>query len=272
MAGSCDFLPLTYGAVSPFRHAQCFLVTGLSREYAKRFFCALRHRQRGESWDIRRVANHDLEKEITGEAFEYLYEVTGGQLHLLRQIVLTSASLDYQTLDVAPPSCVWTKRVVENCIEQFVELHMPEDLQCRMTVREVEREADTFDLLLGVLRRDATTQIEGVQPHMLEVSGLVRRARSGKGSISCEVWRRFLEGYLTDRHVADVYARQHRWPDAWAAYERLPKQEHHRPISGDAAFRLRSVLFDWEDSLLDYVDQGPLSPCGSSSAGGPEIC
>lgn len=257
VAGSCDFVPLTYGSVSPYRHAEKFLVTGLSVEYARRFFCVLRQRQRGENRSIRDVTAQDIKDEITEDAFEHLYEATGGQLHLLRQTVLTSASPTLLLLNKVPPACMWTRRVVEDCISQFIETHMPNDLHCRATLRNIEREPESFDLLLKVLSESAERTILGGQPNTLEVSGLVLRKQNGKGVISCELWRQFLENHLNDKHIADVYVWQRRWANAWMAFERLPRHERPRPIAGEAAVRLRSSLFAWEDSLYDYVDQGP---------------
>lgn len=257
VTGSCDFIPLTYEQLSPFRHAKKIIIIGLSLKYAEKVFCVLRLRQRGENVEIRNVTESDIIREITPKALKYLYDTTGGQMYLLQQIVLTSAQIINNAeskLHLCPKQ--WDKKFVEDHINRFVNIQMQNDLNCRMVVREFVRDPSFFDLILRILKQ-GKQKIKQKTPIKLEVAGIVRRDLQGNGTISCDVWQRFLKLYLTERHIADIYAWQRRWHKAWSLFDKLPEHHRDRPISGNAVFRLRSTLSDWEDSLLDYVSQGP---------------
>ena len=261
VTGSADFIPLTYGQLSPYRHAEQFVLRGTDRDYAARFFCCRRMRQRGEL-----AADPDvppeaivLDREITPKAFDYLYEQTGGCIHLIQEIVVTAARHPY-TLQHFKLGGRWNLQQTRACVKHFVESSMTNDFFCRMALREVEHTPESFELLMQVLR-DGNAPLPGAQPHQLEVSGLLRRERDGTGVVFSPIWLRFLKHLMNGRHEADVYAWQRQWNKAWACYRKLPAAQRFRPVSGHATFRLRSVLSRWRNSFANFVDDGPEAVC-----------
>ncbi|NIA12596.1 MAG: GAF domain-containing protein [Nitrospiraceae bacterium] len=261
VTGSADFIPLTYGQLSPYRHAEQFVLRGTDRDYAARFYCCRRMRQRGELTADPDVPPEqiDLDREITPKAFDYLYEQTGGCIHLIQEIVVTAARHPY-TLQHFELGGRWNLQQTRTCVKSFVESSMQNDFFCRMALREVEHMPESFELLMQVLR-EGKAPLPGAQPHQLEVSGLLRRERDGMAVVFSPIWHRFLKRSVNGRHVADVYAWQRQWDKAWACYRRLPAAQRFRPVSGHATFRLRSVLSRWRNSFAAFVDDGPEAVC-----------
>jgi len=260
VTGSADFVHLTYEQLSPYRHAQKFLVCGLDEKYAAAFFYHRRTRQRGEEKHDEGMApiNINTAQEITPDAFQYLYTQTGGNPHLIQEIIITAARHSHMR---PPPELTgrWNLKQTKACIKNFALTFMPNDYFCRIILREIERLPGAFDLLLEVLGKgDGNVQIpQRKSPHPLEVYGVVRRDKYRKAFIASPLWRCFISTVLTPRHIADVYADQHRWEEAWKQYQALPLEQRDRPLSSHATFRLRSILPSWEDSLVDQVAGGP---------------
>lgn len=259
VTGSADFLPLTYGDMSPYRHAERFLVYGLDKPCAEEFYCRRRIRQRGHIGILRgaRGATVDIRREINKDAFAHLYKETGGNPHLLQEIVVTACRHPY-TLQEFKLYDTWNLEQTKACIDNFRSIFMPSDFYCRMTIKEIEHKNDSFDLLLEVLQKgDSKVTIPSSRPHHLEVCGLIRRDDRHKAYIASPIWRRFLEEELRDQLVADAYAWQHRWEKVWKHYEELSQDQRDRPVSDRATYRLRSVLSAWDDSVMDQVGNGP---------------
>jgi signal transduction histidine kinase len=263
VTGGANFIPLTYEQVSPYRHARGFLLDGLDREWARIFFWRRRMCLRGIGHIPEGLSGQTLavDRLITPEAFDYLYEQTGGSPHLLQEVVLTSARHP-RTLEPAILADCWERHHVGGLIAEYIDTYMPNDYFCRIPLREVERNGAAFDLLREVLEQgDYRVTIPGARPHQLEVCGLVRRDEERRGAIACPIWRSFLERLLAPRYLADAYARQHRWRETWEQYARLPPAQRDRPVSGEERNRLQSVLAHWEDSFVDRIPDGPEAVC-----------
>jgi signal transduction histidine kinase/GAF domain-containing protein len=264
VTGSEDFVHLTYGPNSPYRYARKFLVTGLDEKVAATFYTRLRNRQRGIGANDRGIApvtGEDITREISLDAFDYLYEQTGGDPHLIEEIVVNAARHPHILRSIQLAS-KWEIAHARDCIDAFVNTQMPFDYVSQITLRETERSVETFDGLLAILQGSSPplTPPEG-EPGFLEVSGLIRRTEPGEMTIACPIWKRFLVDSLNPLYSADVYALQLRWKEAWATYESLKEDERDRPVSGLAAFRFRLVLKRWEESVGDWIVDGPDAVC-----------
>jgi signal transduction histidine kinase len=261
VTGETDFLPLTYETTSPYRHATQFLVSGVDRRMAAEFFC---RRRMGQPIGMPLAAGGappELEDQIEPAAFDYLYHQTGGNPHLLQEIIVSAGRYPHplRHADLTRP---WGRREAEKCVGAFLNRFMAEDYSSRRTLRDVERNPEAFDLLLDIVAQgDGRVVIPGLSPHPLEVSGVVYRDEERRAHIACPIWRRFLERLRRRQRLADVYARQHRWDKAWSGYEGAPRRQRDRPISGEPSDRLRSVLSEWQKSLGDYVLAGPAAVC-----------
>jgi signal transduction histidine kinase/GAF domain-containing protein len=255
VTGSCDFIPLTYEQLSPFYHAKKIIIVGMTKEFAKILFYDRRLRLRGEKMpeEFMKPKEKEFEKEITSEGFSYLYKQTGGSPHLIQEIVLATGRHS-SALKSIVVSKRWEKKQIQAYIEHFVEVDMPNDFYCRMAIMEIARQPEAFDLLLKIREEGYGKYKYSLNlPDKLEIAGLIKRDTKGKYSITCPVWHKFLQFFLTPRYIADIYACQHRWENAWKVYRSLPSEQRYRSISGDTVFRLRSVLSAWEDSFLDQA-------------------
>lgn len=261
--GSADFIPLTYGDNSPYRHARKYLVSGMDKDCAANFYYARRQRQQWQDLKEEKVAagSDRLANFIDVEGFDYLYDRTAGMPHFLQEIVVSPVR---HGRDDEPPHLKdkWTRKTVESCVSNYASTFMPNDFFVRMVLREAENDRDNFDLLCQTLDEgDGVIPIEGTSPHVLEVNGLIRRDPLNKAAIACPLLREFLKEYLSRRHRADALATQHRWAQAWKAYSRLPKGMRDRPVSGDPRFRLRHLITDWQDSFMDRAHEGISTVC-----------
>jgi len=264
VTGSEDFIHLTYGSNSPYRYAKKFVINGLDRQLAAAFYVRRRRRQRGENASdrgIEPVTEAELDQEISPDAFQYLYGQTGGDPHLIQEIVVNAARHP-SSLNHLEPRAKWDLGHCQGCTEAFAIAQMPFDFIARTTLREIERVPDRFDRLLSILngRVPGEKPADGA-PDVLEVSGLVRQSAVGAVGIACPIWKEFLQRTLNPRHVADVYAFQGRWKQAWETYRRLHDDQRDRPVSGLSRFRFRLVLDRWEQALSDCVVDGPEAVC-----------
>jgi hypothetical protein len=254
VTGSSDFLDLTASDDSPYRHAEKMLVVGLEKEFGKVFFQRRRRQQRGE--DPYAAEPSEIHEEIQTDAFEYLFAETGGMPHLMHQVIL-SPELTFERSRRARRGVSWTLKQTQQHVKRYTDQLMPHDHFCRTAMREAESSDPVFQTLCGILKKgDGQLRFMVEGPHPLETMGLARRSESGLTSISCPIWRRFLSGQLTPRSIADVYASHHRWHDAWSIYRELRPEQRDRPVSGDARYRLRTVLIDWADSLIESAQLG----------------
>ncbi len=269
VTGSADFIPLTYGELSPYRHAKKFLALGFDRHHAGLFFARRRMCQRGEGGPAPRAGFEDVPvgEYLTDNALNYIHEQTDGNPHLLQQIVITAGQFP-QPPKIENLPKKWLQKEAVIFVEHFMKTHMPDDYYSRLTLREIERLPDAFDLLVNILEQgDGMVRERQVGIHPLEVAALIRRDKTGLASIACPLWREFLKDALSRRRVADVYARQHRWKEAWEHYGKLPKEQRDRSVSGETLFRLRDVQVDWEHSFVDRIVKGSDAVCRQFFAG-----
>jgi hypothetical protein len=230
----------------------------MDNETALDFFC---RRRAGKCSPLPQESNQlpaAERRDIDPDAFEYLYQQTGGQAHFIQEIVVSVMRHPLVLPAVVLAGC-WNRKQVQSLIDAFVNEHMPHDHFSRMVLREVERDIKSYDLLLNVLKGKKPVEVRALTP--LEVQGFIRRDATGKATISCPVWQTFLHRSLTRQRIADEHACQNRWELAWEEYGAIPPAQRDRPVSGDARFRLRSLLRVWSDSLWNLVPQGPEAVC-----------
>lgn len=143
----------------PYQHAHKIVVTKISKNVAAKFFCNRRMWQRGKTHPSDGVDNgiikaeYDIAREINSDAFDVLYNQTDGQPRLIQEIVVTTARHPYM-LKITDGTHPWTHEHVEQCIKHFIENHMHNDYFSRMLLREIQRNADSFDLLLKIFRSE----------------------------------------------------------------------------------------------------------------------
>ncbi len=266
VTGGNDLRHLTYGYNSPYRHARQILMTGLDEVSALAFFCRRRQRQKGLpglDQGLAPVSAEEANQEITSKAFQYLYKQTGGQAHLLQELVLTTARHPYTLSSVELARC-WDLPQCEQCVETFLRVHLGNDYFTRLAMTDIERDPAVFDTLLQILDNgDGYVEMPGDMPDPLELNGVVRRDAFRKAFISCDIWRTFLKKYHSPLHRADVFALQGGWKRAWTAYgdPDAPPLRYSRPIAGVDAENLQVVLSRWASSLLDYIPLGTEAVC-----------
>lgn len=258
VTGSADLIHLVQGQSSPFCHSKSLLIAGMDKATARNFFCHRRERQTcNEIMDEGAgLYTGNVAKWITAPAFNILYKLTNGNPHLIQEIV-TTASRHSTDVNPADLTLQWTERQTRQCIDSFIRTGMRNDHFCRMSIREAERFADTFDVLLNIYRDgDQKIDIPGQGPHPLEAHGLIRRTKKGKGIIASPLWRAYLDTVFTNAYIGDIYASQHRWEEAWQQYQQIDVQMRDRPVASATTFRLRSTLSHWEESLADKASHG----------------
>lgn len=254
VTGSADFVHLTYGPNSPFNHARHILVGPMDRAFARSYFCE--RRAYNFHTTCPGIQCPDACMEITDDAFDYLYEQTGGSAHLIQELIVAVMRHPFNSIRI-PMSRPWTLEQTRQHIHLYRETFMPYDHLLRMTVREIEAEPEAFDLLLAVLQQsEAIIPPPAVhEPCRLEVCGFVR-LHGDRLRIASPMLRDFLLRVLTPRHIGDVLASQGRWEEAWARYRGVPRGRYERSIAGHARFRLVQVLLDWQAHLLNEAHQG----------------
>lgn len=254
VTGSSDFTHLTYGPNSPFNHARHFVIGSMDKEFAHAYFCERRAYTLGLFQTNGRPV--DVCEEIEADAFEFLYEQTGGNSHLLQELIVAVTRHPFNSVKI-PMSRPWTLEETKRHVLHYRDTFMPFDHHLRVTLREIEAERESFDLLLKVLNTpdQVCGLAPGAEPVRLEVCGFVKREGECV-RVSSPMLREFLLRTLTPRHIGDVLASQERWDKAWEQYRLLPRGQHERSISGHPRFRLMQVLLDWQAHLLNQAHEG----------------
>jgi signal transduction histidine kinase len=255
VTGSADFIPLTHTQDSPFHHAEKIILHGMDKQSAREF---VRSRQQ-----LRCTCNSTPENltntlcQITDDAFDYLYEQTRGQPHLMQEILASPYRWPWQFNPIGG----WNRPQMLTAVRDFTRKGMANDLICRATMREIQRDPHAYDYLVKLVHQGGSDK--GVPPgeylDKLEVSGLVIVDEDNNVRIACPAWNSFLRETLTRQMIADEHAFQDRWIDAWKEYEHIPSHLRDRPISGDARFRFRSLITVWKESIWKCVPNGPTS-------------
>ncbi|MBC7816413.1 MAG: GAF domain-containing protein, partial [Planctomycetaceae bacterium] len=254
ITGGRDFVPLTYNANSPYRHAEKFFLQGLDREMTRRFF---RARIAGVSlYEGFAEISTDATPPIDEDALDFLFEQTGGYARFIEEIVLTKGRLT-PLIELNHHSRPWTREYVQELIERFLKEYMRFDQYCRLALRDVERNADAWTKLEQLANNPASgVHISEVQPHLLETSGIACRKNGTTLVFASPMWERFLRTILDQQHRADNYARLGEWDLAWNLYTGLNAADCDRPLDGDERYRLDSVIDAWEDYLVEITTRG----------------
>ena len=253
ITGSQEFVPLTYQENSPFRHARKFFLRGFDRELTRRFFRA-------------RIVGHSLSDGfldapggkntiLTEEALDLLYQKTGGYARFIEEIVLT-ANRPGTAAESTGRNEEWSAERIERLVEKFLKEHVMFEPYCKLSLRDVERDHEAWDLLQTLFFSRQPIKLSSRQPHLLETSGIARRKEGGEVVISSPMWERFLKDLLGPRRRADVYARLGEWETAWELYAQTDASDCDRPLDGEERYMLDRVIGDWTDSLVDYGARG----------------
>jgi len=253
ITGSQEFVPLTYQENSPYRHAVKFFVTGVDRDLTRRFFLA---RVVGKSLpdgfsDIAESESTTL----TDDALDLLHRETGGYARFIEEIVLTAnrpGSVDESALR---PD-IWSAERIQRLVQKFVDEHMIFEPFCKLSLGDVERDLEAWNLLQDMVVQRNPIQVSSVQPHLLEMSGIGRRDDRGTMTVSSPIWERFLTKLMCPRRRADVYARLGEWERAWQLYDEADGSNSDRPLDGEDRYMLDSVIDSWADGLVDFVSCG----------------
>ena len=177
VTGNQEFIPLTYHENSPYRRAVKFFLSGFDRDLTRRFFVA-------------RIVGFSLDKgfdeipadnrvQLDCEALDFLYDQTDGYARFIEELVLTpnrpGPASEGTNLDVP-----WTRQRIEHLIDRFVKEHMAFEPFCKLSLRDVERDADAWELLQRLVDRSPEyVVLSGSQPHLLETSGIAHRDEHG---------------------------------------------------------------------------------------------
>ncbi len=248
VTGSADFTPLTTGPNSPYRHAKLILVSGLDYEHARHFFLERRARLLGDP----------AKAAVSEEVFGCLYEATNGNANLLQELVIAPARHPYYLAPDGSADVYGSRLAAEGMIEHFILNFMRDDQYSIEMVREAERDAESFDLLLRVLEGPGRLTLPG-RPHALEVCGLLVKQTKSVVTFSCPMIENFVRRTVTPRHIADVYVSQRRWDKAVPAYEFMASFHaslKDRPVSGHAQYHLRESILVWKDQMMDEAQWG----------------
>lgn len=256
ITGRSDFIHLSYGSNSPYRHARKFVIYGLDRPWARAFFCRLRMLQSGMEIP-KSILDVPVTDFIDEEGFQELYSQTGGYAHFIQEIGINSVRHSYRD-GYKPLPKQWGIKDVRAIVKRYREMWMTSDNMVRTLVRAVEHIPDAFNHLETLVSKKQPFYDTRNEPAILEVSGIARRYNDGRLELASQLWKDFLKDFLGNREKADAFAWQERWDDVWRLYEEdVEKHEWDRPISGNSRFRLREVINVWRRSLMREVTKGP---------------
>ena len=249
VTGCHDLVPLTFAQNSPYRHARKIVLTGLDRELTRRYFVL---RVQGEPLDQGFLtSNADLVALLSEDALDILYQQTGGYARFIEEVVLT-ASRPGMHGRRPNDGVAWTVAQIENLIDCFVREHLAFDPYCRLSLEEIERDRQSWDTLVALLRKPGKPIIESSSsPLRIETAGIARRNDRGALRLASPMWERYLKRVMTRQHRADVLALQLRWDEAWELYEAIAAADCDRPLDGKPRYYWRRVVRNWEESLID---------------------
>jgi signal transduction histidine kinase len=249
VTGCHDLVPLTYDQNSPYRHARKYFLTGLDRELTRRYFVL---RVRGEPLDQGFLTSDDDSAALLSEdALDVLYQQTAGYARFIEEVVLTASR---PGMHGRRPSdgVAWTVAQIENLIDCFVREHLAFEPYCRLSLEEIERDRQSWDTLVALLRIPAEPiTVPSSSPQRIETAGIARRDDRGVLRLASPMWERYLERVMTREHRADVLALQLRWDEAWELYETIAAADCDRPLDGKPRYYWRRVVRNWEESLID---------------------
>lgn len=254
VSGSQEFVSLTYHANSPYRHATKFFLTGFDRELTHRFY---RARAGGislnEGFDEAALQHCPT---LTAETLDYLYTQTAGYAKFIEELIFT-VKRPSPAVPQAEVAELNSPATIERLIAKFISEHLEFEPYCKMSLRDVQRNADAWEKLQHIVDGGAQSVLLGTtQPHLLETSGIVRRDERGYARIASPMWQRYLSHRLTRRYRGDIYALLGDWPNAWKCFEATRASICDRALDGEERYLLNRVIKSWEDSLLDATTHG----------------
>lgn len=252
VTGTADFVPLTYGSNSPFRDVPQFVIKGMDVDTTGAYVVS---RKLSETLigKMEEFADN-ITQHIDRDALEFLHHCTDGYMHFVQEIIV--AAKRHPVPDTAKQmEDRWSKELVTGLIENYFKHHIETNLFLREVLRAVERHPAGFDTLLRLYESDGAAQdlpplLGTVNEYDLEVSGIVKPKGRGQVVFSSPLWQRYLSKVISPLYVADVYARQKRWEEAWEKYAGLSPEQRDRPATGDGECRWQASVVSWENSFL----------------------
>lgn len=246
ITGSKEFVSLTYGDNSPFRHAKRYFLTGFDKQLS---VCILESRllkdgvQKGLHWNDLAIAGV-----IDDSLANLLYEETRGQLYFIDAI---AKELRQQIGGVGTTSSTADLMAY---LSKAIDGNLMSDQDAQRYLIDVESDERAWDDLIRLTSEDATIKVRSREvPQTLETSGLAVRNDDGDLALSSPLWAKQLRRILKKRRVADVYALQDRWEEAWLRYKRQRAADCYRPMIGPPRIYLNDVIAKWRESLFDLA-------------------
>ena len=190
ITGGGDFKDLAFSKDSPYApHLTRYVSISLSRDWAAAFYMRIRKLQLGEAIPTS-IQAEELKEVDDQEAFDYLYEQTGGNPHFIQEIVLNSIKHSYKEGHLSLRK-VLNLSIMVKIVKRYLKLCMESDFIVRGLVRSVEYNDTAFKQLTQLLKEDTSLSVLGNDPSFLEVAGIARRDISGTLFFSCPLWRNF---------------------------------------------------------------------------------
>jgi signal transduction histidine kinase len=250
VTGNQGFISLTYHENSPYRHAEKIFLQGFDRELTHSYF-----RARAAGVSLEAGFDEDVLKDIfklSDSALDYLYQESGGYALFIDEIrrSLTRPGTNLSTpLSAGVPE----RELLGPAAHRFIQEFMDFDVYCKLSLRDVQRDREAWDILQEILFTDGkVTTVSGSQPHLLETAGIVRRDAGRKLQFSSPIWHKYLKKRLSTRYRADIYAILGNWEQAWPSYEAAAETSIcDRPLDGEDRYILNRALKSWEESLID---------------------
>ena len=251
VTGGKDFIPLTYDANSPYRHADKFFLTGFDQELTRIFFKTRIHGESLEDGFSDKLDSSFLR--IDEKAIELLHEQTGGYAHFIEEIALSIGRPSPGFKEHAGSD--WPLDRMRATIDRFVLEHMCFDHFCRLSQQDVQFDLTAWQMLEVIVDSGSSSLPSFSQPHLLESSGIARRTDVATLSMASPMWKTYLKRTLTRQRRGDIYALLGEWHTAWGHYEGTVSADCSRPLDGDQRHYLDAVIHRWEEYLTEVATQ-----------------
>ncbi len=248
LTGEEDLCDLTHGDHAEFHCSNHFVVQGFE---VGEFAVYLQ----------RRTRLLHLQFEQREAADRYLYELTGGNVHLARAML--SLLIEYRArVNCADPDEMVTVEELERHGRDVNAFSMFGANIFQRSAAMIDRNPSTWGVL-GALLATETVLTGSNQPHALELAGVCVRESAGDSPLrfASQLMERFVRAYYDTRRWGDRYAALGEWPQAFEEYRNLTPDARIRPANVDdrlevvAAVRalsaqLHNVATDGDDNLL----------------------
>ncbi|NOT62693.1 MAG: hypothetical protein HOP19_21000 [Acidobacteria bacterium] len=241
LSGEYDFRDLVNGPNSPFRCANQIVLQGYDESAFQLFF-------------ERFATTLQLDFDYREEAIHKLWQWSGGNIYLLRHFF--SSVVEHRA----------RKRITKEekvKVDDYYEL--PDNnavvgaywtQSFRHANQLIAREPDCWGTLRYLIR-DGEYKLPAANalPSTLELAGVAIR----EGSILkfASPWiKTLVKHHFNELHWADLAARQRRWDEAFALYEKIPAENRLRPTDIDDRMEVEAALRALSSSFYSTASRG----------------